>query len=506
MLSITYSAAVFGIEAKTIKVEIDINNGLPGMEMVGQLSSEARESKERVKIALKNSGFEYPNRKITVNLSPADLKKNGTQYDLAVAAGILCCMGCFKEDRIGDIAVFGELAFNGNVSPVKGILSCVMSAKEDGLRKVMVPAENYNEAGLINDMEIIPVADLLQAFDYFTKGIKYPVKAEKRDEDGKTENERLDFSDVKGQFLAKRAAEICAAGMHNLLMAGPPGAGKTMIARRIPTIMPPLTYSEQIELTRIYSVAGKLDRTGLINERPFRDPHHSISKGGLIGGGNYPMPGEISFAHLGILFMDEFSEHRRELLDLLREPLESGKIVINRISGSIKYPAKFTLVAAMNRCPCGYFPDRNRCKCMPNEIARYISRISQPILDRIDLKVDMPAIKFEDFDIRTVNESSESIKRRVMRARKMQEKRYKGNGAMFNSRINGKQTEYYCKISDASKHRLKEMFDKQEFSARSYYRILKTARTIADLEGSEIILDKHVSEALMFKITNLKES
>ena len=504
MLSITYSAAVFGIDAKTVKVEIDINNGLPGMEMVGQLSSEARESKERVKIALKNSGFEYPNRKITVNISPADLKKNGTQYDLAIAAGILCCVGAFKEDRIGDISILGELAFNGDVSAVKGVLSCVMSAKENGLKKVMVPAENYNEASLIDGIEVIPVKDMLQAYDYFTKGTIY--KAEKTDVcDVKEEQfEKPDFSDVKGQFLAKRAAEICAAGMHNLLMAGPPGAGKTMIARRIPTIMPPLTYDEQIELTRIYSVAGKLNSNGLVKERPFRDPHHSISKGGLIGGGNYPMPGEISFAHQGILFMDEFSEHRRELLDLLREPIESGRIVINRVSGTIVYPAKFTLVAAMNRCPCGYYPDRSRCRCMPNEIARYVSRISQPILDRIDLKVDMPAIKFEEFDTKSVNESSESIKRRVLRARKMQEKRY-GTGNMFNSRINGKQTEYYCRISEASRLRLRDMFEKQEFSARSYYRILKTARTIADLEGSEIILDKHVSEALMFKITNLKE-
>ena len=503
MLSITYSASVYGIDARLVKVETDVNNGLPGMEMVGLLSSEVKEAKERVKIAIKNSGIEFPNRKITINISPADLKKTGTQYDLAIAVGILCCEGEVSQNSIGDIAVLGELNFNGEVQAVKGILSCVIAAKTEGLTKVMVPYDNYMEAKVIRDMAIIPVSSLDEAIEYFNKG-KIPEYNLKQEENN-SESENLDFADVKGQYMAKRAAEITAAGLHNLLLAGPPGAGKTMIARRIPTIMPPLAYEEQIELTRIYSVAGKLNTGGLITERPFRDPHHSISRGGLIGGGNYPMPGEISFANYGILFMDELPEFKRDVIEMLRQPLEEGRIVINRLSGSLIYPSNFTLVAAMNRCPCGYFPDRNKCRCMPNDISRYVGRISQPILDRIDLKVDMPGIRFDEFDVKIKNESSESIRKRVLRARNMQERRYRGIGVRYNSRLDSKQVEYYCQIPEKSREKLKELYDRQEFSARSYYRILKTARTIADLEGSEKILERHVNESLKFKLSNLRE-
>ena len=503
MLSICYSAVIFGIEANIVKVETDINNGLPGMEMVGMLAGEVKEAKERVRIAIKNCGFEFPQKRITVNISPADMRKTGTAYDLAIAAGILSASAVISQDSIGDIMILGELAFNGEVNGVKGVLSGVIAAKNAGLKKVMVPLENYNEAALIKDMLIVPVENLPDALDYFREGVIHDFDIP--DEEKQCEKETPDFADVKGQFKAKRAAEICAAGMHNLLLAGPPGTGKTLIARRIPTIMPELNYDEKIELTKIYSVAGKLPGNGLINERPFRDPHHSVTRAGLIGGGNYPMPGEISYANYGILFIDEFPEIHRETVELLRIPLEEGKIVINRINGSITYPAHFTLVAAMNRCPCGYYPDRNRCRCMPNEITRYLSRISQPILDRIDLKVDMPMIRFEEFDSRIKNESSASIRTRVLKARKMQEKRYAGIGITCNSALNGKQTEYYCTISESSKLKLKTLFEEQEFSARAYYRILKTARTVADLEGSEKILDKHINEALKFKITNLKE-
>ncbi len=502
MLSICYSAVVYGIEANIVKVETDINNGLPGMEMVGMLSSEAKEARERVRIAIKNCGLEFPQKRITVNISPADIRKTGTAYDLAVATGILASSGVIPQDSSGDIVILGELAFNGEINGVKGVLSSVITAKEAGLRKVMIPAENLAEAELIKDMFIIPVMDLLDAVEYFKSGIVHEFK--KEEINVKEDTEKPDFADVKGQFMAKRAAEICAAGMHNLLLAGPPGTRKTLIARRIPTIMPELSYEEKIELTKIYSAAGKLPEQGLITDRPFRDPHHSITRAGLIGGGNSPMPGEISYANYGIIFIDELPELHREVIEMLRQPLEEGRIVINRINGSIVYPAHFTLVAAMNRCPCGYYPDRNRCRCLPNEISRYLSRISQPILDRIDLKVDMPVIRFEEFDVKIKNESSQSIRNRVLKARKMQEKRYSGLSVSYNSQLSGKQTEYYCTISENSKQKLKTLFDEQEFSARSYYRILKTARTIADLSGSEKIMDMHVNEALKFRMKGLK--
>ena len=503
MLTEIYSAVVYGIDAKLVRVEIDINNGLPGMDMVGLLSNEVKEARERVKIAIKNSEFEFPNKKITINLSPANLRKNGTQYDLAIALGILKNIGVIGAVDLRGICALGELNFNGGINPVNGVLSSVIQAKKSGIKKVIVPEKNYKEASLIKEIEIVPVSSLAKAVLYLNGA--YALTVPEENDDGKVVSEKLDFSEVKGQFMAKRAAEICAAGMHNLLLAGPPGAGKSMISRRIPTIMPELTYEEQIELTRIYSVAGKLNDGGLVTERPFRDPHHSISRGALIGGGNHPVPGEITFANNGILFMDEFPEFKRDTIEVLRQPLEEGRIVINRLYGSIVYPARFTLVAAMNRCPCGYFPDRSKCNCMPNEINRYLSKISQPLLDRIDLKVDMPAIKFDEFDENIKSESSEVMRRRVARARNMQDRRYKNLGVKYNSRLDSKQTEEFCQISVESKNRIRKLFNEHEFSARSYYRILKTSRTIADLDGSERILDKHVNEALMFRITNLKE-
>ena len=502
MLTEVFSASVYGIDAKPVTVETDVNNGLPGMELVGLLSGEVKEARERVRIAIKNSGYDFPGKKITVNISPASLRKTGTHYDLAIIIGILMNTGAIKDRPLAGICVFGEVSFNGNVNKVKGVLSAVIACKEKGLSTVIVPAANYKEASLIEGMRVVPVNTIKDVVDFLNDGFIPDVKSESG-ADACAPKETLDFSDVHGQFMAKRAAQICAAGMHNLLLAGPPGAGKSMISRRIPTIMPPLDYEEQIELTRIYSVAGKLCENGLITERPFRDPHHSVSKGALIGGGNNPMPGEITFANNGILFLDEFPEFKRDTIEVLRQPLEDGKIVINRVFGSITYPARFTLVAAMNRCPCGFFPDRNKCRCMPGEIARYVSKISQPLLDRIDLKVDIPAINFEDFGNRIKSESSEIMRNRVLRARQMQKARYKDSDTKYNSRLTSRETEEFCVIPKASKEKIKDLFNTCDFSARAYYRILKTSRTIADLEGFEAIQEKHVNEALMFRLTDL---
>lgn len=502
MLSNTFSASVYGIDAKIIRVETDLSNGLPGMEMVGYLSSEVKEAKERVKIAIKNSGYEWSGKKITVNLSPADIRKSGTQYDLAIAVSILSSQEIVDSLNLDKCCILGELKFNGQISAVRGIISCVIEAAKSGFEQVITPYDNYIEASVIEGIKIIPVKTLSEVVDYIN-GISHPVYRDKITQI-KEEN-KPDFSEVKGQFMAKRAAEITAAGMHNLLLSGPPGTGKTMIARRIPTIMPPLTYDEQIELTRIYSVAGKLDNNSLVKSRPFRDPHHSITKTGLIGGGTYPLPGEISYANFGILFMDELPEFRRESIEVLRQPLEEKRIVINRLSGTVVYPADFTLVAAMNRCPCGFYPDRNKCKCSQGDISRYLSRISQPIMDRIDLKVEMPPINFDDLSGKIYSENSKSILRRVIRARKMQEQRYSGKSILFNSRLDGSLVDEYCILNDSSKEIIRDSFKKTAFTARSYHRLLKTSRTIADLEGSEKIQDKHVMEALMFRMSDRKE-
>ncbi len=506
MLAKVTSAAVVGLDAVPVTVEVDIaSQGLPSFTIVGLPDKAVEESKERVRTALKNSGADFPPKRITVNLAPADLPKEGPAYDLPIALGILIASEQLRQVEIIDSLFQGELSLDGSLRRIWGILPCALMAREKKYKKLFIPQENIGESQILDKLEIYPVKSLKDLFNHFSEKTKIlPAKFKKINFEA-SQNSDYDFEHVRGQESAKRALEIASAGSHNILMKGPPGAGKTLMARSFATILPKLTFDESLEVTKIYSVANLLDReTPIILSRPFRSPHHTTSHIGLIGGGNIPRPGEISLAHRGVLFLDEFPEFPRHVLESLRQPLEDGHVTISRASGSVKYPCSFTLVAAANPCPCGFFGDEKRnCSCSPGAITRYQKRISGPILDRIDIHVTVPAVGVEKLTKDIKAEPSALIQSRVQFARNLQQKRFKGTKITSNAEMGSKATKEFCDLDKDSIILLKEAINKLNLSARSFHKVVKIARTIADLENSQKIKSNHIAEALQYRPLDL---
>lgn len=501
MLSRIFSAATIGIEAKPIEIEVDITRGLPNVVIVGLPDAAIRESRDRVKAAIKNSQLEYPSEKITINLAPCDIKKEGPSFDLPIAIGILAASGQIDFNNLKDFVFLGELALNGKIRPIKGALPIAMSLK-NSRKKLILPEENAREASIVEGVETYPVSTLANVSNFLNgTNIIAPLSPDKEILLEKIQNYELDFSDVKGQFLAKRAMEIASSGNHNIIMIGPPGSGKTMLAKRLPTIIPEMTIEESLETTKIHSVLGLIPAKGsIIRTRPFRTPHHTASDVSLVGGGTVPKPGEVSLAHNGVLFMDELPEFHRNVLEALRQPLEDGYVTVSRINSVVRFPSKFMLVCAMNPCPCGYLTDtKKKCHCTPNQIQKYMSKVSGPLLDRIDIHIEVPSVKYKDLSDESSGEKSEVIRSRIMQARKIQLARFKDEGIFANSQMSHKLARRYCKLDDASRDLLKIAITELGFSARCYDKILRVSRTIADLEGKPDICAGHVSEAIQYR-------